>query len=209
MSCVWLDWFVHLLFLSQTKNVLFQLNFIVLTCQTFVIPIKWYWMNPSLYFPDVVRVAPAGADFLFLWTWPALHQSYFASGFTTSDVPALVPQDDPTILNQQFEIAWESQERDQKCLWKALLSVCTQPFLQSAMYLFISTIANISSPVVLKLLLDFVQTHKAKEQDLSIGYGLVVLFCFCLLIKSLFEHQFWIQGIRCGTFFGRLFWSLC
>ncbi|OQS05768.1 hypothetical protein THRCLA_02145, partial [Thraustotheca clavata] len=136
--------------------------------------------------------------FFFTWIWPLLKQrSNSSSPLEVKDLPRIHPDDEATPLYVSFH--HHCLKYPSLSLVRHLHAVCWRPFYLAAGYLLISTIGNIAMPWILQQLLETLALDNVTQSEqLSAGLLYSLALFVAVVVKSLFEHQFWATGVRCG-----------
>eukprot|EP01125_Pyxidicula_operculata_P020715 TRINITY_DN7733_c0_g1_i1.p1 TRINITY_DN7733_c0_g1~~TRINITY_DN7733_c0_g1_i1.p1 ORF type:complete len:1515 (-),score=405.79 TRINITY_DN7733_c0_g1_i1:221-4765(-) len=129
----------------------------------------------------------------FWWLTPLLKKGYRTS-LVHDDLPQIRSDDDPTKLSTEFSEKWQEQEfHPPASLTKALFATFWKRLLLAALFKIGNDIFIFTGPVVLELVVDFVQNP---NQELYIGVLYALAMFLGSTIQSLSMQQYWQQVYR-------------
>jgi ABC-type multidrug transport system fused ATPase/permease subunit len=153
---------------------------------------------------DLCRIYEAsfGSQLFFHWVFPLLVQGYRAGTVVYENLGNLSGADHPEYAFKILDDALRgspaiggTELSKGWTLLRMLMCNFSHTIVMCGLMLLISQIAGIAALYLLKVVLDL---FIGMEGQLMYALSLAILLIALKFIESLFEHQFWIYGIRAG-----------
>ena len=144
--------------------------------------------------------------FYFCWISGVLSTGYRQKKLDMSDLPKSAQCDDPSALYRTFLRIWHEEvflTNNKPSLARVLHRQLGVRFWMSGLLLAISLVGTLSVPSLTHAILEYLETRTAAREEILAKGGaleysvlLVLLLTTMSMVQSIFQHQFWIMGVR-------------